>query len=94
MSSLTEYVRPAALDEDIVLAVVQDSPVVLDLQATLVKLADLTKKAAQQARASLTKLNPDAKVVVVFPEAFLSAYLRGMDVSVPRPAGTGRLTVF
>ncbi|KAN0060822.1 Nitrilase [Thecaphora frezii] len=71
--------RPAGLDDDIVLALVQDTPVSFDLAASLAKLTQLAKQAAQQARASLPISNPDANVVVVFPEAFLSAYPRGLD---------------
>ncbi|EPQ30058.1 uncharacterized protein PFL1_02175 [Pseudozyma flocculosa PF-1] len=69
----------AALDEDIVLALVQDSPVAFDQAGSLAKLGVLTRQAAQKARDSLSRPNPDAKVVVVFPEAFLCAYPRGLD---------------
>lgn len=49
-------------------AVVQASPVVFDRERTLAKLAALTRDAARQG----------AKLVL-FPEAFVSAYPRGMD---------------
>lgn len=49
-------------------AVVQASPVVFDRQRTLEKLASLTREAAAQG----------AKLVL-FPEAFVSAYPRGLD---------------
>jgi nitrilase len=51
-----------------VAAVVQDAPVVFDPEATLSKVADLT---AQAARAGAR--------LVVFPEAFVSAYPKGLD---------------
>ncbi|MCG8421276.1 MAG: carbon-nitrogen hydrolase family protein [Proteobacteria bacterium] len=49
-------------------AIVQDAPIGFDRQATLDKVARLTKKAAGQ-----------GAQVVVFPEAFLSAYPKGID---------------
>jgi nitrilase len=49
-------------------AVVQAAPVVFDLPRTLAKLADLAADAARRG-ASLA----------VFPEAFVSAYPKGMD---------------
>jgi nitrilase len=49
-------------------AVVQDAPVVFDCEATLSKVADLTARAA----------GAGAKLVV-FPEAFVSAYPKGLD---------------
>ena len=49
-------------------AVVQDAPVVFDAEATLGKVAELTARAA----AGGAKL-------VVFPEAFVSAYPKGLD---------------
>jgi nitrilase len=49
-------------------AVIQSSPVVFEPQATLAKVHDLTADAAKQG----------AKVVV-FPEAFVSAYPKGLD---------------
>jgi len=49
-------------------AVVQASPVVFDLDRTIQKLATLTHEAAKQG----------AKLVL-FPEAFISAYPRGLD---------------
>ena len=49
-------------------AVVQDSPVVFNLDKTIEKVEDLTKKAA----------NKNAELVV-FPEAFISAYPKGID---------------
>ncbi len=50
------------------LAVVQASPVVFDRERTIEKLSALTHEAAQQG----------AKLVL-FPEAFISAYPRGLD---------------
>lgn len=49
-------------------AVIQDSPVVFDLHATLDKVEKITKKAADN----------KAKLLV-FPEAFISAYPKGLD---------------
>src|SRR3989442_1461405 len=49
-------------------AVVQASPVVFDRERTIDKLSALTHAAAKQ----------DAQLVV-FPEAFISAYPRGLD---------------
>ncbi len=49
-------------------AVIQDSPVVFNLDATIDKIEDLTQKAA----------NKNAELVV-FPEAFISAYPKGLD---------------
>ena len=49
-------------------AVVQAAPVMFDRQATLVKIARLTAEAASR-----------GADLVVFPEAFISAYPRGMD---------------
>src|SRR5262245_51517039 len=49
-------------------AVVQSSPVVFDRDATLAKVRDLTRDAA----------STGAKLVV-FPEAFISAYPKGLD---------------
>ena len=49
-------------------SVVQDAPVVFDREATLEKVRELTGKAAQTG----------AKLVL-FPEAFVSAYPRGLD---------------
>ena len=49
-------------------AVVQASPVVFDLERTIEKLTSLTHEAAKQG----------AKLVL-FPEAFMSAYPRGLD---------------
>jgi len=49
-------------------AVVQSSPVVFDLKRTIEKLTSLTHEAAKQG----------AKLVL-FPEAFISAYPRGLD---------------
>ncbi len=62
-------------------AVVQSSPVVFDRERTLEKLADLTAEAARQ----------DARLVV-FPEAYVSAYPRGMDfgAAVGSRSDTGR----
>jgi nitrilase len=49
-------------------AVVQDSPVVLNRETTLEKVHSLINQAAREG----------AKLVV-FPEAFVSAYLKGFD---------------
>src|ERR1700722_1283744 len=49
-------------------AVVQASPVVFDRERTLEKLCALTREAAQQ-----------GAQLVLFPEAFVSAYPRGLD---------------
>lgn len=67
--------------KQILLAAVQNSPVSFDLQASLDKVEKLTKEAAEKAR-GLVKDQVDTPVVVVFPEAFLSAYPRGYDVGV------------
>lgn len=63
----------------VVLVAVQDAPVAFDLSASIAKLQSLTAQAAQQARQASSS---DTPVVVVFPEAFLSCYPRGYDVSV------------
>ena len=61
-------------------AVVQSAPVVFDLEGTLSKLQQLTQAAAKTG----------AKLVV-FPEAFVSAYPKGLDfgarVGLRTPAG-------
>src|ERR1051326_1313422 len=49
-------------------AVVQNCPVVFDSHATLIKIADLVEKAAKTGAR-----------LVVFPEAFISAYPKGLD---------------
>ncbi len=49
-------------------AVVQAAPVVFDRERTLAKLADLTREAADLGAG-----------IVLFPEAFLSAYPKGLD---------------
>jgi nitrilase len=49
-------------------AVVQSSPVVFEPKATLAKVRDLTADAAKQ-----------GATLVVFPEAFVSAYPKGLD---------------
>jgi nitrilase len=49
-------------------AVVQDAPVVFDREATLEKVIALTKEAARQ-----------GANLVLFPEAFVSAYPKGLD---------------
>ena len=49
-------------------AVVQDAPVVFDLEATLAKVGDLVGEAARR-----------GAQLVVFPEAFVSAYPIGLD---------------
>ncbi|MGE0043839.1 MAG: carbon-nitrogen hydrolase family protein [Vicinamibacterales bacterium] len=63
-----------------VAAVVQDAPVVFDPGATIDKIRDLTTEAAARGAA-----------LVVFPEAFVSAYPKGLDfgarVGSRTPAG-------
>lgn len=87
-SSLT----PDSPGAEIILCAVQDSPVSFDLAKTLDKVDQLAREAAEKARREFPAENTagdngDGKsasqvpVVVVFPEAFLSAYPRGMDVS-------------
>lgn len=49
-------------------AVVQASPVVFDVERTLAKVADLSADAARQ-----------GAQLAVFPEAFVSAYPKGLD---------------
>ncbi len=49
-------------------AVVQDCPVPFDLAATIAKAEQLTAKAAESGAR-----------LVVFPEAFISAYPKGLD---------------
>jgi nitrilase len=49
-------------------AVVQDCPVVFDLEASLAKVAQLSKQATAQ-----------GAELVLFPEAFVSAYPKGLD---------------
>tara|TARA_E500000178_G_C16830818_1_gene665963 strand:+ start:196 stop:396 length:201 start_codon:yes stop_codon:yes gene_type:complete len=49
-------------------AVIQDSPILFDLHSTIEKVDKITKKAAEKG-ASL----------IVFPEAFISAYPKGLD---------------
>lgn len=63
--------------DEVILCCVQDSPVSFDLQASLDKLSRLARQAAAKARA--TASSPDVPIVVLFPEAFLSAYPRGLD---------------
>ena len=60
-------------------AVVQASPVVFDRERTLAKAADLTADAARAGAA-----------LVVFPEAFVSAYPRGLDFGAVVGARTER----
>jgi nitrilase len=60
-------------------AVVQASPVVFDRERTLAKAADLTEDAARAGAA-----------LVVFPEAFVSAYPRGLDFGAVVGARTER----
>jgi predicted amidohydrolase len=72
MTSLRDPPRKIAL------AAVQDSPVAFDLAASITKLQSLTRQASIQAR---SKSSEDLDVVVVFPEAFLSCYPRGYNVS-------------
>lgn len=55
-------------EDSIRVAVVQASPVLFDPEATIEKLAGLAAEAAQ-----------DGAKLVLFPEAFISAYPRGMD---------------
>ena len=55
------------MNQSVKVAVIQDSPVIMDRDATIEKVAKLTKRAAEQ----------KAKIVL-FPEAFIPAYPRGM----------------
>jgi len=66
----------------ILLAAVQDTPVNFDLEASISKFQVLTREAGEKAR-ELVKGTKDENcpVTVVFPEAFLSCYPRGYDVS-------------
>ncbi|KAJ3406331.1 Nitrilase [Chytriomyces hyalinus] len=61
------------------IAAVQDAPVAFDLEASLSKLEALTVTAAEAARSQPDAANLALPVVVVFPEAFLSAYPRDHD---------------
>ncbi|CDS01249.1 hypothetical protein, partial [Sporisorium scitamineum] len=54
-----------------------DSPVSFDLQASLDKLTKLAREAVTKARAAASSAS--TPIVVLFPEAFLSAYPRGLD---------------
>lgn len=62
----------------VTLVAVQDSPVAFDLPSSLIKLKQLTAKAANEARKDSTA---ETNIVIVFPEAFLSCYPRGYAVS-------------
>ncbi|MHA2100103.1 MAG: carbon-nitrogen hydrolase family protein [Candidatus Kariarchaeaceae archaeon] len=55
------------MDQSVKVAVIQDSPIIMDRDATIDKVAELTKKASDK----------KAKIVL-FPEAFIPAYPRGM----------------
>lgn len=66
-----------ANEDQVVLCCVQDTPVAFDLTASLDRFERLTDEACAKARA--TASSTATPVVVVFPEAFLSAYPRGMD---------------
>jgi nitrilase len=61
-------------------AVIQDAPVVFDPEATIKKIARLTAEAAK-----------DGAELVLFPEAFVSAYPKGLDfgarLGVRKPEG-------
>ncbi|CAO1617180.1 unnamed protein product [Parajaminaea phylloscopi] len=68
----------------VVLCAVQDCPVAFDLPASIAKLQSLTAEAASRARQKAqqewsTTIAEKAQILVVFPEAFLCAYPRGMD---------------
>lgn len=63
--------------DEVILCCVQDSPVAFDLAASLDKLAKLAREATAKARS--TASSPNTPIVVLFPEAFLSAYPRGLD---------------
>ncbi|PWN48067.1 carbon-nitrogen hydrolase [Violaceomyces palustris] len=72
------------VEEPILLALVQDSPVSFNLEASIQKLKVLTRdaaeKASKQAESTYGKeMAENAPIVVVFPEAFLCAYPRGYD---------------
>ncbi|KAI8622148.1 carbon-nitrogen hydrolase [Chytriomyces sp. MP71] len=60
----------------IAIAAVQDSPIAFNLDASIDKLVELTLNASSKAR---SEAGPDVPILVVFPEAFLSAYPRGYD---------------
>lgn len=67
-----------------VLVAVQDTPQAFDLPTSIAKLATLTASAAARARDdAVAKWGAEtasrANILVVFPEAFLSAYPRGLD---------------
>jgi nitrilase len=61
-------VEDGSLEPVVRVAVVQAAPVAFDRKRTIDKVADLTAEAAQQGAR-----------LVVFPEAFVSAYPRGLD---------------
>ncbi len=63
--------------DEVILCCVQDTPVSFDLQASLDKLSKLAREATTKARALAS--SPSVPIVVLFPEAFLSAYPRGLD---------------
>ncbi|GAC73152.1 carbon-nitrogen hydrolase [Moesziomyces antarcticus T-34] len=63
--------------DEVILCCVQDTPVSFDLQASLDKLSKLARGATTKARALAS--SPSVPIVVLFPEAFLSAYPRGLD---------------
>jgi nitrilase len=56
------------MSSPVIAAVVQSSPVVFDADATISKVGDLTARAAREGAR-----------LVVFPEAFVSAYPKGLD---------------
>ena len=60
-------------------AVVQDNPIVFDRETTIEKVRNLVKEVASQ----------EAELVL-FPEAFVSAYPKGLDIGVvaENPPGT------
>src|SRR5215212_5259090 len=58
----------AMMNSTIRAAVVQAAPVVFDVERTLAKVADLSADAARQ-----------GAQLAVFPEAFVSAYPKGLD---------------
>lgn len=66
-----------ANNDEVILCCVQDTPVSFDLQASLDKLTRLARDAAVKARAAASSAS--TPIVVLFPEAFLSAYPRGLD---------------
>lgn len=68
---------PTSNDDEVILCCVQDSPVAFDLASSLTKLSTLAGEATAKARSLAS--SSTTPIVVLFPEAFLSAYPRGLD---------------